>query len=42
MDEELELIDLGDAKEVTKGNNTMMPQEENVAFPFGIFRPGEA
>jgi hypothetical protein len=39
-DNELELIDLGDAKEETRGNNTMWPQEENVAFPFGVRPPG--
>ena len=37
MDEHLELIDLGDAKEETKGWNILQPPEEAVGAPFGVF-----
>lgn len=40
MDKDLELIDLGDAKEETKGNWSLAPKEENQAFPYGIRPPG--
>jgi hypothetical protein len=42
MDSELELIDLGDAKEQTKGIYTMMPREESPAFPYGDIPPPNA
>ena len=41
-DSEFELIDLGDAKEETKGHFTMLPREENPQYPFGVLPPGEA
>lgn len=41
-DTEFELIDLGDAKEETKGHLTMEPREENPQYPWGIKPPGVA
>lgn len=41
MDKDLELIDLGDAKEETKGLNDMRPREEDLSYPHGIFVPGQ-
>lgn len=35
MDMDLELIDLGDAKEETKGWNVLIPTEEEPGMPFG-------
>ena len=35
MDKDLELIDLGNAKEETKGLNTELPDEEMPGKPFG-------
>jgi hypothetical protein len=37
MDKDLELTDLGDAKEETKGLNLPAPREENQSFPWGLF-----
>ena len=37
MDEHLELVDLGDAKEETKGWNIFLPAEDNPAMPYGVF-----
>jgi hypothetical protein len=34
MDEDLELIDLGDAKEATKGWGAPQPKEEEPSMPF--------
>ena len=34
MDEDLELIDLGDAKETTKGWGAPTPKEEEPSLPF--------
>lgn len=39
MDKDLELIDLGDAKQETKGLYQPAPREEDVSFPFGIEPP---
>lgn len=36
MDNDLELVDLGDAKEETQGTYTLAPREENQSLPFGI------
>ncbi len=36
MDKESELIDLGDAKQETKGLYQPAPQEDDVSFPYGI------
>ena len=35
MDKDLELIDLGDAKEETKGTNAQLPREEDESFMLG-------
>ena len=35
MEEALELIDLGDAKEVTNGWRTHLPSDEAPGMPFG-------
>jgi hypothetical protein len=37
MDDDLELIDLGDAKEETRGWNIFLPPEEAPGAPFGVF-----
>ena len=34
MDKDLELIDLGDAKEETKGLNAPLPDEESPGLPY--------
>jgi hypothetical protein len=35
MDNDLELIDLGDAKEETKGTNAQLPREDDESFILG-------
>lgn len=37
MENDLELIDLGDAKEETKGWNILQPPEDGMGAPFGVF-----
>lgn len=37
MEQDLELIDLGDAKEETKGWNILQSTEEAVGAPFGAY-----
>lgn len=39
MDKDLELTDLGDAKEETKGWNVLIPAEEEPSMPFGREQP---
>ena len=38
---ELDLIDLGDAKEETNGIHSLMPKDENPVFPFGVPPPSQ-